>query len=67
MHLQLDGDAREGSLESACEGNRWVRDEDVILEPVDSVTGVLKDERVVLEEDNTLFVPNILMRLGGHV
>ena len=67
MHLQLNGDAREGSLEGACEGNRWVRDEDVILEPVDSVAGVFEDERVILEENNTLFVLNVLMRPGGRV
>jgi hypothetical protein len=67
VHLQLNGDAREGSPEGACEGNRWVRDEDVIREPVDSVTRVLEDERVILEENYTLFALNILMRLGGHV
>jgi hypothetical protein len=67
VHLQLNGDAWEGSLEGACEGNRWVWDEDVILEPVDSVAGVFEDERVILEENNTFFVPDVLMRLGGHV
>jgi hypothetical protein len=47
MYLEPNIDARERSLKGACESNRWVWDEDMILKPVNRVAGVFKYEWIV--------------------